>query len=85
MQSDLGRLMVLEVVPIAKAYFAIPGNENGGAVHILLDGNVKDKHMRFCYEYALREGDHFGAALALLLLGMTKSQRGRVVNRAWYP
>ena len=68
---------VPEFLAVARPYMA--EHWNGGAVHIVVaDGNVSDAHTRWCVENAITEGDYYGAALALLLLSMSRSQRGRV-------
>jgi hypothetical protein len=76
------RPTVSEFVAVSAAY----ANEHptGGALHIVVDdGNLEDSSVEFCYGFALEEDDGYGAALALLLSRMTRSQRGRVANR-WY-
>jgi hypothetical protein len=50
-----------------------------GSLHIVLDdGNYLDDHVRFCIGWAKAEGDREGAALAEVLLALTKSQRSRL-------
>lgn len=68
-----------EVLPLAKAYYAKPGNSVGGSLHIVLDdGNVKDKNVEFCLEQARLMGDEDGIKLAGLLLRMSKTQRYKI-------
>lgn len=54
-----------------------------GSLHIVLeDQNLADKHVRSCIEGAEANGDEEGAALARLLLTLTKTQRGRIGDLA---
>ena len=47
-----------------------------GSLHIVLeDDNVDDHHVDFCENWAIDHDDHEGYELALLLKGMSKSQR----------
>lgn len=65
-----------EVLPLIQAYYAKPGNGVGGNLHIVLeDLNVEDSHVRWCLEYAEKQGDTDGVELAKLLLAMSKTQR----------
>lgn len=67
---------VPEVLPLVQQYYAKPGNECGGSLHIVLDdGNVETEHVAYCQQYAKDRGDDFGYALAGLLLRMSKTQR----------
>lgn len=68
-----------EVLPRLRDYYAQPGNEAGGSLHIVLeDGNVADDYVRFCIEEAGRRDDVDGVALARLLLRMNKTQRRKL-------
>jgi hypothetical protein len=59
-------------------------NEIGGALHIVTDdGNLDDSHVEWCITYAVSQDDYYGAALALLLMQMTRTQRGKV-SKEWY-
>ena len=70
---------ISEVWLLVTAYYAKPGNAAGGSLHLVLDdGNVQDEHVEFCRDYAAREGDEDGVALAELLLEMSVAQRERV-------
>lgn len=65
---------------LAAAYYAKPGNEVGGALHVVLDdGNVEDDLVRESALGASRAGDVDGAALGALLLLCSRTQR-RVVH-----
>lgn len=62
--------------PLLQAYCALEGHSMGGALHIVLDdGNVRDKHVRWCAAQAREEGDEPGALLAEVLLKMSVRQR----------
>ena len=70
------RPTVPEVLPLVRAYYAKPGNEAGGNLHIVLDdGNVEDSSIRFCVEGSVREMDLDGVSLCQKLLAMSKTQR----------
>lgn len=64
------------------AYYQQPDNGAGGSLHIVLDdGNLETSNVQFCLEWARKEHDEDGEALALMLLEMTRTQRGRVYHR----
>lgn len=68
-----------DVLPMVRAYYASPGNELGGSLHIVLeDSNIADRHVEFCAQYAREHGDSAGLVLALTLLRMSKTQRRRL-------
>jgi len=78
---------ITEVLPIVRAYYAKPGNEVGGSLHIVLDdGNVSDDDVRFCLQQARERDDADGVALAEKLLLMSRTQRRKLgrLNR-WAP
>jgi hypothetical protein len=55
-----------------------------GALHIVLDdGNVENKHVRFCIQSAESEGDTEGLELARILLRMSKTQRLKLGNSSF--
>lgn len=52
-----------------------------GVLHIVLDdGNVRDNDVKFCIEDALERGDTEGHELACLLLGMSTTQRRKLMR-----
>lgn len=56
-------------------FYALPGNEAGGSLHVVLDDcNWERDHVQFCYEYASELGDFSGAAFARALLELTDDQ-----------
>lgn len=78
---------ITEVLPLVRAYYAKPGNEAGGSLHVVLDdGNVSDDDVRFCLQQTREHGDADGVALAEKLLLMSRTQRRKLgrLNR-WAP
>jgi hypothetical protein len=70
-----------EVAPLVRAYYEKPGNEAGGALHVVLDDcNVDDGSVRFCLTEATERGDADGEALARKLLAMSKTQRRKLAR-----
>ena len=73
------RPIVPQVLPLAEAYYRLPGNSIGGRWHVVLDdGNLGD----CCVESALvrcrEEGDQAGIVLGELLRQMTLTQRKKI-------
>lgn len=61
-------------------------NATWGSLHIVLeDGNVSDRSVEFCEQYAKESGDLEGAELAATLLRMSKTQRLKLSSavEAW--
>jgi hypothetical protein len=78
------KLAAPDVLPLARAYVALPENSVGGNLHIVLeDRNVETEHIHWCYEQALEKGDHLGSALALLLRSMSRTQRLKITHECW--
>ena len=66
-----------DVLPRFQAYRF--NNPTWGTLHIVLeDGNVADKDVQWCIEHAREHGDDEGAALAEILLTMSRTQRQRL-------
>jgi len=66
------------------AYHEAPLNGAWGSLHIVLDdGNVDDSSVRHCKDWAVERGDAEGAALADILLTMSKTQRHKLPNKVW--
>ncbi len=73
--------IVTDVAPMVRAYYARPGNEAGGSLHIVLDdGNVTDADVQFCRDRAVETGDVCGVVLASTLLTMSQTQRRRLAG-----
>lgn len=50
--------------------------------HIVLeDKNIKDSHVKFCRDLAVKRGDVEGLALTDILMGMSKSQRLKLASK----
>lgn len=72
-------LSVPQVVDRFRAYRE--ANPTWGALHVVLDdGNVRDIHVKGCIEDALERGDTEGHELACLLLGMSTTQRRKLMR-----
>jgi hypothetical protein len=58
----------------------------GCCLHIVTDdGNIADNHVRFCVEYAVKEGHPSCEELAKLFLSMTIRQRAETMDMSWCP
>jgi hypothetical protein len=76
------RPTVPDVAPLVRAYYAKPGNDMGGSLHIVLeDENVADHHVAACIQFARERGDEDGMWLARVLLTMSRTQRLRLAAR----
>lgn len=76
------KLQVDDVLPLCERYYEQAGNELGGSLHILLDDfNVEHQHVEFCILQASLNQDQFGAALAGLILVLSKTQRLKLVHK----
>lgn len=74
-----------DILTMIHDYYAIPGNENGGNLHIALeDGNLEDSHIEFCWETASECHDHEGMKLADALLKMSFEEREELYEEGVY-
>ncbi len=73
-----------EVAALCRAYYLVPGNEVGGALHIVLDdGNIDDHFVEWCGRAALkiedvddgRDVDPAGWLLSRVILRMSEDER----------
>ena len=72
---------VPEVMPIVQAFYAQEDHSGGGTLHVVLDDhNTEDASVRWCLEYAGKERDVFGEELAIVLLLMSPTQRGKLAS-----
>ena len=72
------KLTLPEVLPIVRDYFAMPGNEVGGELHVVLeDGNTED---HFIVSTIEDSEDRITRDVARLVLSLTRSQRRRLVR-----
>lgn len=70
---------VPQVLPLALAYYAKPGNGVGGALHIVLDdGNLDNESINYCITFAIARGDVDAFNLGKLLLQMSATQRKKI-------
>lgn len=82
--ADDARPTIPDVIERFEAYHRRPGNGAWGSLHVVLDdGNVDDSSVELCREMAIEDGDHEGAALASILLRMTKTQRRKLPYLIW--
>jgi len=69
----------VDVFPLVEIYYAKPGNEAGGSLHIVLDdGNEEDGAVDFCIGWALERRDWDGVALGSVLRRMPESERAKI-------
>ena len=70
---------VREVAPWFREYRERPHNGSWGSLHIVLDdGNLGDKSVQCCIQWARERGDLDGIFLGNVLACMSRSQRGRL-------
>lgn len=73
--------------PLSKEDFArfkrYQANTGGNSVfHIVLENkNIKDSHVKFCRELAVKRKDQEGLELADILMGLSKSQRLKLASK----
>lgn len=73
-----------EVIPLVKAWYAIPGNDVGGIFHVMLDdGNWEQTFANSALENARELGDPQAIELAEKLVAMSGTQR-RKLRKVWY-
>jgi hypothetical protein len=84
---------VPEAVAILRSYYAMPGREFGGAVHLITeDGNYEQRFADSCLtdieEWASEHGGGLLAAdveVAEMLQGMSNTQRKKLSKMNFYP
>jgi hypothetical protein len=75
------KYIIPDVFPIVKHFYSFADNSCGGSLHIVFDdGNIDDGNIEYCIQYAKERNDYLGMALGLLLLNMSKTQRGKINN-----
>lgn len=81
---EMAKLTIPDVIPMIREYYKT--NPVGGSLHIVLDDyNWHPCHVRWCKNYATEEGDTAGAALADMLLLLSKTQLRKLARRGgWY-
>ena len=71
--------IVPEVLALIQVYYARPGNEAGGNLHVVLDdGNIKLKDVQWCFDRCMSQYDWAGARIMVMMLRMSRSQRRRL-------
>jgi hypothetical protein len=75
---------VPEVLPFVNAYYAFPGNEAGGSLHVVLEDNNEDS-AAWCQEWAKGRGDACGEALAEVMTRMSLTQVGKLAAKRGMP
>lgn len=79
--EELARSEARSIRPMLDAYRAKPGNEAGGALHLVIDdGNVDDDDVRFCVGAARERGDIDGVTLGEALLALPRSARAWLLD-----
>lgn len=74
-----------EVAVYVALFYCVPGNGAGGSCHIVLDDdNIDDGSVSYCLHSALAKGDRLGAAMAQVLLRLSRSQRDFVATLGPY-
>jgi hypothetical protein len=77
------RPQVHEVGQLITQYYQLPNNGVGGMCHAVLDDyNIEDSIVRSTLEDCEREGDELGARIMRMMLGMTRTQRLKVLRYA---
>mgnify|MGYP003416924335 FL=1 len=66
-----------DILGVVKLYFALPGNEAGGNLHLVLsDGNCDDSALWTCVRSCVENEDAMGLWIAVdMLFTMTEEQR----------
>lgn len=73
-----------EVIPLVKAWYALPGNDVGGIFHVMLDdGNWEQCFAHSALQDARELGDPQAIELAEKLAAMSGTQR-RKLRKVWY-
>lgn len=70
-----------ELVEACRKYYQKPGNCAGGCLHIFLDdGNIGQKDVEFCRDYAREHNDADGLFIAEQILGLSKRGRWKLYD-----
>jgi hypothetical protein len=76
--------MTTELRQLLRDWWALPGNERGGALHIVVDDfNTETHHILWCYENA-SIGDRVAMyPLMTALLAIPEDEREAALEAAW--
>jgi hypothetical protein len=70
-----------KVQALLATYYAKPGNEAGGSLHIVLDdGNIDDDDVDWCIARARERGDEDGVRLGSIIRALPRDQRAHVLG-----
>lgn len=79
----IAKITVPEVMPLVMAYDE--ANPGGGALHIVLhDGNLKQGHVEWCFNEAIKAKDDAGIELAATMLCLSLTQRKKIYQTLWH-
>ena len=79
-------MTVPEAAEHLRQYYALPGNSQGGVVHIITeDGNVAQSDADWCLKRAVEGGDQADLNVATMLASMTRTQRKKLSKMSFYP
>jgi hypothetical protein len=77
---------VPEAAERLRVYYALPGNSQGGVVHIITeDGNVAQHHADWCVRCAEDVHGEMDVEIAKMLAGMSRTQRNKLSKMSFYP
>lgn len=84
MDSKQKKPTLPEVIPLVRAWYALPGNGAGGMFHIIIDdGNYEQHFANSALKEARETGDPVAIELAEKLAAMSSTQR-RKLRKTWY-
>jgi len=64
------------IVAECRDYYAIPGNEAGGNLHLMLDdGNMEDENLMFCLKQCAEAQDSVGVMLVAVIATLDEDER----------
>jgi hypothetical protein len=70
---------VPEAAERLRAYYALPGNSQGGVVHIVTeDSNVAQHFADSCLENAIKRGNAEDIAIAEMIARLSRTQRNKL-------
>lgn len=80
-EIHLAAVWLVTLAGAITAYYAKPGNEAGGSLHIVLDdGNSEDDDVDWCIARARERGDEDGVRLGSIIRAIPRDQRARVLG-----
>lgn len=86
MTKPSSALTVPEVIPFLRDYYALPGNSQGGYVHILTEDDNFEQHFAdWCLREAEEHGNKADVRIASLLARLSSTQRRKLSRMSFYP